>query len=147
MKVNSIKTLSAIALGLFIQSAHAGNITDIKVSVLPNQQRVIKLQFDENAVEPSGFITATPARIALDFPSTDIKVAQSSLSFNDQLLNQIIAAQGNGHSRVLLGLSKEGQYNTEVKGNEVWVYLSEAESTNSAASAISSPVTKIPQAQ
>lgn len=142
MKVNSIKTLSAIALGLFIQSAHAGNITDIKVSVLPNQQRVIKLQFDENAVEPSGFITATPARIALDFPSTDIKVAQSSLSFNDQLLNQIIAAQGNGHSRVLLGLSKEGQYNTEVKGNEVWVYLSEAESTNSAASAISSPVTK-----
>ncbi|MCG7656835.1 type IV pilus secretin PilQ [Wielerella bovis] len=132
MKINSIKIMSAVALGLLFQAANAGSITDINVSVLPNKQRVIKFKFDSGVVEPSGFITSAPARIALDFPATDIKVSQSQLTFNDQLLKQIIAAQGSEHARVLLGLGKEGQYSTEIKGNEVWVYLSEAESTNTA---------------
>ncbi|ULJ70128.1 type IV pilus secretin PilQ [Wielerella bovis] len=132
MKINSIKIMSAVALGLLFQAANAGSITDINVSVLPNKQRVIKFKFDSGVVEPSGFITSAPARIALDFPATDIKVSQSQLTFNDQLLKQIIAAQGSEHARVLLGLGKEGQYSTEIKGNEVWVYLSEAESINTA---------------
>ncbi|ULJ61256.1 type IV pilus secretin PilQ [Wielerella bovis] len=140
MKINSIKIMSAVALGLLFQAANAGSITDINVSVLPNKQRVIKFKFDSGVVEPSGFITSAPARIALDFPATDIKVSQSQLTFNDQLLKQIIAAQGSEHARVLLGLGKEGQYSTEIKGNEVWVYLSEAESTNTAAVAAAQSV-------
>lgn len=134
MKMNSVKALSALSLGLLLQTALAGTITDIQVSVLPDKQRVIKLKFDKDMVEPSGFITPTPARIALDFPGTDINVSQSSLTFNDSLLNQIVAAQGNNHSRILLSLAKEGQYSTQIKGKEVWVYVSEASSSNSASS-------------
>lgn len=132
MKTNSMKALSAFALGLVMQAAFAGNITDINVSVLPNQQRVIKLKFDSAPVEPTGFITASPARIALDFPGTEVRLAQSALTFNDTLLNQIVAAQGNNHARVLLGLAKESQYNAQIRGNEVWIYVSEAASTNTA---------------
>lgn len=132
MKTNSIKILSTVALGVLIQAAQAGNITDINVSVLPNKQRVIKLKFDSGTVEPTGFITSSPARVALDFAGTDVKLKQPSLTFTDSLLNKIVAAQGEGHARVLLDLAKDGQYSTQVKGNEVWVYLSEAESTNSA---------------
>lgn len=132
MKMNSIKALSAVSLGLLLQTAFAGSITDIQVSVLPNKQRVVKLKFDKEMVEPSGFITATPARIALDFPGTNISVSQSALTFNDSLLNQIVAAQGSNHARILLSLAKEGQYSTQIKGNEVWVYVSEAVVTNTA---------------
>ncbi|XXQ68793.1 type IV pilus secretin PilQ [Neisseriaceae bacterium B1] len=129
---NSVKALSAIAFGLLLQAASAGNITDINVSVLPDKQRVVKVRFDKDVVEPSGFITATPARIALDFPSTDVNLQQPNLTFNDTLLSQVVAAQGNNHARILLSLSKEGQYNTQIKGNEVWIYVSEASATNSA---------------
>ncbi|QMT32333.1 type IV pilus secretin PilQ [Alysiella filiformis] len=126
MKPNFTKTVAALSLGMAIQAAFAGNITDINVSVLPNQQRVIKVKFDRDVVEPSGFITGSPARIALDFPNTDMQLSQNTLSFNDSLLNQVVAAQANGRTRVLLGLTKEGEYNTQVKGNEVWVYVNEA---------------------
>lgn len=132
MKTNLIKTLSATALGLMLQQSFAGSIVDINVSVLPNKQRVIKVRFDKDVTEPTGFITATPARIALDFANTDINLQQPNLTFNDALLNQVVAAQGNNHTRILLSLAKEGQYNTQIKGNEVWVYVSEASSTNTA---------------
>lgn len=125
MKANLKKTIAALSLSMAVQAALAGNITDINVSVLADQQRVIKVKFDRDVVEPSGFITGSPARIVLDFPSTDVRLSQNNLSFNDSLLNQVVAAQSNGRTRVLLGLTKEGEYNTEVKGNEVWVYVSE----------------------
>ena len=134
MKRYSTKIASALVASVFAQVVYAGNIIDINVSVLPSNQRVIKFKFDKGAIEPTGFTTASPARIALDFPNTNIRVKQPTLTFNDSLLNQIVTAQGDGGSRVLLGLGKEGQYNTQIKGNEVWVILSEAESTNSAIS-------------
>ena len=88
MKKNSVKVLSALVVGLLAQVAYAGSITDIKVSVLPNKQRVIKFKFNKDAVEPTGFITSSPARITLDFANTDLKVKQPTLTFNDNLLNQ-----------------------------------------------------------
>ena len=141
MKKNSVKVLSALVAGLLTQVAYAGSITDIKVSVLPNKQRVIKFKFNKDAVEPTGFITSSPARITLDFANTDLKVKQPTLTFNDNLLNQIVTAEGEGSTRVLLGLGQEGQYNVQVKGNEVWVQLSEARSSNSA------PVSATPAAR
>jgi len=141
MKKNSVKVLSALVAGLLAQVAYAGSITDIKVSVLPNKQRVIKFKFNKDAVEPTGFITSSPARITLDFSNTDLKVKQPTLTFNDNLLNQIVTAQSEGNTRVLLGLGQEGQYNVQVKGNEVWVQLSEARSSNSA------PVSAVPAAR
>ena len=146
MKKNSVKVLSALVAGLLAQVAYAGSITDIKVSVLPNKQRVIKFKFNKDAVEPTGFITSSPARITLDFANTDLKVKQPTLTFNDSLLNQIVTAEGEGSTRVLLGLGQEGQYNVQVKGNEVWVQLSEASSSNSAPVS-ATPVARTAQAQ
>ena len=103
MKKNSVKVLSALVAGLLAQVAYAGSITDIKVSVLPNKQRVIKFKFNKDAVEPTGFITSSPARITLDFANTDLKVKQPTLTFNDNLLNQIVTAQSEGNTRVFLG--------------------------------------------
>lgn len=133
MKTNSLKKLSVFGLGLMMQAAFAGNITDVNVSVLPDQQRVIKLKFDRDPVEPSGFITSSPARIALDFRNTGVKLSQSALTFNDALLNQVVAAQNDANTRVLLGLTKDAQYNAQIRGNEVWIYVSESASTNTAA--------------
>lgn len=135
MKSRNIKTLSAIGLSLAIQTAFAGNITDINVSTLPDNQKIIKITFDKDVVSPSGFVTTTPARIALDFSNTSIQLAQPVLEYADPLLNQITAAQNNDRARIVLGLNKAGQYNTEIKGKEVWVYVNESEGENQNSSA------------
>lgn len=138
MKPNVKRIIPALMLGFAFQAAWAGNITDINVSVLPDQRRVIKVKFDSDIVKPSGFIYTSPARIALDFAGTKIQLPQKQLSYNDTLLNHIVAADDNSRARISLSLSKEGQYDTEVKGNELWVYVSESAGSSAPAASASS---------
>ncbi|MCL6001623.1 type IV pilus secretin PilQ [Neisseria meningitidis] len=123
--------------GLFVataafQTASAGNITDIKVSSLPNKQKIVKVSFDKEVVNPTGFVTSSPARIALDFEQTGISMDQQVLEYADPLLGKISAAQNSSRARLVLNLNKPGQYNTEVRGNKVWIFINESDDTVSA---------------
>ncbi|WP_461214926.1 type IV pilus secretin PilQ [Neisseria gonorrhoeae] len=129
--------LTKIISGLFVataafQTASAGNITDIKVSSLPNKQKIVKVSFDKEIVNPTGFVTSLPARIALDFEQTGISMDQQVLEYADPLLSKISAAQNSSRARLVLNLNKPGQYNTEVRGNKVWIFINESDDTVSA---------------
>lgn len=142
--------LTKIISGLFIataafQTASAGNITDIKVSSLPNKQKIIKVSFDKEVVSPTGFVTSSPARIALDFEQTGISMDQQILEYADSLLNKISAAQNSNRARLVLNLNKPSQYNTEVRGNEVWILINESSDTTSAP--VRAPVQTMPRTQ
>ncbi len=142
--------LTKIISGLFLataafQTASAGNITDIKVSSLPNKQKIIKVSFDKEVVSPTGFVTSSPARIALDFEQTGISMDQQVLEYADSLLNKISAAQNSNRARLVLNLNKPSQYNTEVRGNEVWILVNESSDTTSAP--VRTPVQTVPRTQ
>lgn len=129
--------LTKIISGLFVataafQTASAGNITDIKVSSLPNKQKIVKVSFDKEIVNPTGFVTSSPTRIALDFEQTGISMDQQVLEYADPLLSKISAAQNSSRARLVLNLNKPGQYNTEVRGNKVWIFINESDDTVSA---------------
>lgn len=129
--------LTKIISGLFVataafQTASARNITDIKVSSLPNKQKIVKVSFDKEIVNPTGFVTSSPARIALDFEQTGISMDQQVLEYADPLLSKISAAQNSSRARLVLNLNKPGQYNTEVRGNKVWIFINESDDTVSA---------------
>ncbi|ASK26839.1 type IV pilus secretin PilQ [Neisseria chenwenguii] len=127
------KLLAGLGIAAAVQTAFAGNITDINVSTLPDNQKIVKIRFDRDVTSPSGFVTTTPSRIALDFANTNIKLAQPVLEYADPLLSRITAAQNNKRARILLGLNKAGQYNTEIRGNEVWVFVNESADQTAAA--------------
>lgn len=127
------KLFAGFSVALAVQTAFAGNITDINVSTLPDNQKIIKIRFDKDVTTPHGFVTSTPARIALDFANTNICLPQPVLEYADPLLNQITAAQNNDRARVVLGLNKISQYNTEIRGNEVWVFVNESTDQTNAA--------------
>ena len=127
------KLFAGFSVALAVQTAFAGNITDINVSTLPDNQKIIKIRFDKDVTTPHGFVTSTPARIALDFANTNIRLPQPVLEYADPLLNQITAAQNNDRARVVLGLNKISQYNTEIHGNEVWVFVNESTDQTNAA--------------
>ena len=141
MKPNFTKIMPLMAITMGLQAAYAGNITNINVSVLPDQQRVIKVKFDRDVKQPTGFVTASPSRIALDFAGTGVQSSQNQLSFNDTLLNQIVVAQNNDNARLLLGLTKEAEYNTQIKGNEIWIYVKESGSNSEPTRATTSTTT------
>lgn len=132
MKCKIITIMSALGLGLLGQAAWAGNITDINVNSLPNKQKIVKIRFDRDVTTPTGFITPTPARIALDFANTGLQLPQPVLEYNDSLLKQIATAQNAERARLMLSLTQTSQYNTEIKGNEVWVYIQESTDTQAA---------------
>ena len=141
MKPNFTKIMPLMAITMGLQAAYAGNITNINVSVLPDQQRVIKVKFDRDVKQPTGFVTASPSRIALDFAGTGVQSSQNQLSFNDTLLNQIVVAQNDDNARLLLGLTKEAEYNTQIKGNEIWIYVKESGSNSEPTRATTSTTT------
>ena len=116
---------------LAVQSVFAGNITDINVSTLPNNQKIVKVKFDKDTVLPSNSMVNEPSsRVALDFPSTGVTLPQSTFEYADSLLNQVAAVKNGNNARVLLGLNRLGQYKAEVKGKEVWIYINEAVSSS-----------------
>ena len=145
MKIKKLQYLTALGMSLAMQGVLAGNITDINVSALPNNQKVIKIRFDRDMLKPSGFITTTPARIALDFPNTGANLSQPVLQYNDSLLSQIAVAQDSNKTRVLLNLNRPGQYNAEIRGNEVWIYLNETGQASSSAVRAAAPSNQIQQ--
>lgn len=68
----------------------------------------------------------------LDFEQTGISMDQQVLEYADPLLSKISAAQNSSRARLVLNLNKPGQYNTEVRGNKVWIFINESDDTVSA---------------
>ena len=130
-KLVAVEVFPILGMTLAVQSVFAGNITDINVSTLPNNQKIVKVKFDNDTVLPSNSMVNEPSsRVALDFPSTGVTLPQSTFEYADSLLNQVAAVKNGNNARVLLGLNRLGQYKAEVKGKEVWIYINEAVSSS-----------------
>jgi len=109
-KLVAVKIFPILGMTLAVQSVFAGNITDINVSTLPNNQKIVKVKFDKDTVLPSNSMVNEPSsRVALDFPSTGVTLPQSTFEYADSLLNQVTAVKNGNNARVLLGLNRLGQ--------------------------------------
>lgn len=132
MKNASIKILSGSVLSLLLSQAWAGTITDIKVSSLSADQKVVKIQFKDDVAIPKDSITNQPPQLSLDFSGTSLKVPQNLLRFNDPLLRAINASANASNSRLVLSLHDQAQYQVIKKGDSVLVYLKSAEGEKAA---------------
>lgn len=84
------------------------------------------------AAPPAGFALNQPARIALDFPGTANGLNKNSLQASQGALKTVSLAQAKDRTRMVLNLSKNVGYSTELNGNVVTVSLqgSEASANN-----------------
>ena len=143
-KLVDVKFFPILGMALAMQAVFAGNITDINVSTLPNNQKIVKVKFDKDTVLPSNSMINEPSsRIALDFPATGVILQQSTFEYVDSLLSQVTAVKNGNNARVLLGLNRLGQYKAEVKGKEVWIYVNEVVSSSHTTSSLQSINSKI----
>lgn len=107
-------------------------ITGINYSSLPGDQVQVKISMESLAQEPGSFTIDSPARIALDFPNTKIKLTNRSQNIGIGVARSIKTVEAGGRTRVVLNLSRLVTYETHTEGNDVVITLG---GTHKAASA------------
>jgi type IV pilus assembly protein PilQ len=95
----------------------------IDVQPLPGQQVELRLRLSGAAPEPTTFTIDEPARISLDLPNTSLALDSRRQDANVGPLTNVLAAEANGRTRVVMNLSSMVPYQTRVEGNTVVVLL------------------------
>ncbi len=78
------------------------------------------------ATEPVSFTIDNPARISFDLADTGLALPQRRIDVRSGGLDSILAAEGNGRSRLVLNLDRMLPYQTRVEGNRIIVTLGES---------------------
>lgn len=121
-----------------LAAAEENAITEINYSSLPGDQVQIRISLENLATKPGSFTIGSPARIALDFPNTKIKLPDRSQNIGIGVARSISTAEAGGRARVVLNLSRLVTYTTYADGNDVVVTLGGASPSTSIASKFSS---------
>lgn len=128
------------------QAAAAKGVNSLEamdVSNLPGNRVQIKFTLSAPAPEPLSFTINNPARIALDFPDTENKLAKRTTQVGVGVARSISAVEARGRTRVVLNLVQLVPYETRVDGKSVYIIL---ESASAATSMATPPVDKKPTA-
>lgn len=108
-----------LSFGAFAQ----GSISAVSASVQAGVE-TLKIDFtDPIAVQPTGFATQAPARIALDFQGVGNSSGKSVYEVNLGNLKSVNVVQAGERSRIVLNLKSPAAYKTEIQGNSLFLSL------------------------
>lgn len=119
----------------------ANALEAVDVSNLPGNRVQIKFTMAAAAPEPISFTINNPARIALDFPATENKLAKRTTQIGVGVARSVSVVEARGRTRVVLSLVQLVPYETRVEGKNVYVIL---ESMSASMSMATPPVDKEP---
>ena len=115
--------------------APANKLQSVDVQPLAGKGIQLVLTTSGTAPEPVSFTIDDPARISLDLPDTALALAQRRIDVHNGGLDSVLAAEGNGRTRLVLNLDRMLPYQTRVEGNRIIVTLGDATRATAAASA------------
>lgn len=84
-KLVDVKIFPILGMALAVQAVFAGDITDINVSTLPNNQKIVKVKFDKDTVLPSNSMVRQ--RLCLEARLGKMAITKMA---SVQLLSQLI---------------------------------------------------------
>ena len=117
------KLLTALLFLLGSSTAFANSLKDISFNALPGERIEIQLQMTEAAALPNTFTIDQPARIALDFPNTNVALDKKTHEIDIGIARTLTAVEAGGRTRVVINLAKLTEYNTSVEGNSVFITI------------------------
>lgn len=104
-------------------AAPANKVQSIDVQPMVGKGAQLIITTSGPAPTPLSFTIDNPARISLDLPDTALALAQRRIDVRQGGLDSILAAEGNGRSRIVLNLDRMVPYTTKVEGNQILVTL------------------------
>jgi type IV pilus assembly protein PilQ len=118
----------------------ANTLTSVDVQPLSGQGMQVVLTTSMPAKEPLSFTIDNPARISLDLADTALALPSRRVDVRKSGLDSIVAAEGNGRTRLVLNLDALQTYQTRVEGNRIIVTLGgAARAAAAAAPAMAAP--------
>ena len=99
----------------------AAILESVEYAALSGGRVRVILGFSEPRAEPHSLVIHRPARIALDFPDTRIRLRTRTRRVSVGLVQRVIAVQARDRTRVVLQLTKLARHEVKVRGRFVYV--------------------------
>jgi type IV pilus assembly protein PilQ len=85
---------------------------------------IVRINLSQNlGFNPTGFVTQSPARIALDFPGVSNGLGRTSVDINQGNLRSVSVVEVAERTRVVVNLKQAATYKTEIQGNVLLVVI------------------------
>src|SRR5690554_3700894 len=145
-----IKTaIPVLFLPLIASKVFALSITDINFSSLSGDVTEVRLDFDGQPPEITGYTIEKPARIAIDLPDTQsaLTTKRHDIGMGNTRSATLVSAKD--RSRLVINLTKAVGYTTKVSGNTLILRIGHNEAVQpvvSTASKAATPETAAPTA-
>lgn len=146
-----IKTaIPVLFLPLMASKAFALSITDINFSSLSGDVTEVRLDFDGQPPEITGYTIEKPARIAIDLPDTQsaLTTKRHDIGMGNTRSATLVSAKD--RSRLVINLTKAVGYTTKVSGNTLILRIGQNEAVQpvvSTASKVATPAQAAATAQ
>lgn len=136
MKRNAwmVRALLAAAAVFASAWAHAAPAVQNVTGSLQGGQEVVRIEFTEPLTSlPAGFVTQSPARIALDVPGATNSMGRSAVDMNVGNLRSVNVVQTGDRARLVLNLKTPTNYKLALDGTALVVQLDPVAQTAAAA--------------
>jgi type IV pilus assembly protein PilQ len=119
------RAIAALTVWLLALPSWAASVdlTGVEFSTLAGDAIEVRLQLSAPISEPLSFTIEDPARIAVDLADTGVALDQRVTAVGQGDLRSIVAAEGQGRTRVVFNLNRLIPYDLRVEGSEVVVTL------------------------
>ncbi len=132
--------VGVIAFGLLSGLANAVTLEDVSFSSLPGDRLEVKLAFDGQPPEPTGYTIERPARIAVDLSDTTNGLGSRSIPLGSGNAQSMTVVETKDRTRLIFNLVELVPYDTVRSGNSLVMTLGgDASGSSSAGSTTSAP--------
>lgn len=104
-------------LSLLVFEVSASTLKDVRFAELPGERFEVRLDFDGQMSEPTGYTIERPARIVLDFADVDNALAQRKFPLSFDNAKSAVVLSSGGRTRLILNMTALSAYTTRVDGN------------------------------
>ncbi|MEA1082511.1 type IV pilus secretin PilQ family protein [Marinobacter qingdaonensis] len=109
--------VGVIAFGLLSGLANAVTLEDVSFSSLPGDRLEVKLAFDGQPPEPTGYTIERPARIAVDLRDTSSALDSRSIPLGSGNAQSMTVVETKDRTRLIFNLVELVPYNSVRRGN------------------------------
>ena len=117
------KFIGLLALSLMWGSASAATMQDIEFSSLPGDRTEIRMEFDGTPPNPNGYTIEQPARIVLDLPGVTSSLDEKHHDLGIGNARRVSVISTKDRTRAIVNLTQLVGYETEVRGNTLYVMV------------------------
>ncbi len=125
VRLMNTRSLVASLISAVAVQAYAGdvNLTGIDFASLPGGKLEIRMDFDGTPPDPKAYTIERPARIALDLPGVDSKLAMKKhpLDMGNVQNIRVLDSEEQDRTRVIVELVELTSYTTSIRGNSLFI--------------------------